>query len=755
MFKLNYQIIFNIGDIIKNKFLKLIIFTFILLLCTGIVCASENNTICSDDNSQTNNIKELIDECDDNGVVNLDDGTYCLNDANETHIILNKTITVQGTSDKAIIDGNNTSLFLDVNETNVKVDSEYILIWGYPNGYVFKYLGKNVTFKNIIFKDLKMTTWHEMTFENCKFINTTFTSYEYGNTFTNCSFNKSKVEIVLFFGYDKNLYKDYSKIINCSFYESMITYKGVYTRNYIAIIGGDQFRITNKLNITNSKFYNSNITQYQCNITIDNSSFYNSNIMGRSSIYNITNTNFNNQKIELSYSTISIRNSNLENPKMELYGGYFSKGCDLSLENTVINNCNLETAVSYGSRTGSLKVENSTINNSTLNLTDTNVLINDSLINKTLIEFFFSDANIINSTFANDGEITDTIKTRNYNIVYTTQDNEIFAPSIKECQVKTNYTVKDSYFVNSSGKFAIKEEDINMDTTHKITVINERDSYNFNDKLIIKVEDYMGNPVNDLELSIEDKNNYVYPTPVVKTDKNGTAEYTLNKIGNSLLKVYYQTEGIEYRHAEYGIDLNLTVLPTVSDIKVSKINFATNTYSTINSRLDIKTIANESASLKGLKYAFKVYTNGKAKTYYAYTDNNGKATFKIPKTLTAGAHKIEIILLNTNIEKTMTVKIAKAKTTVKAPKVTNKYKKSKLFKVTVKNKANKKAVSNVKVKIKVYTGKKYKKYTVKTNSKGIGKINTKTLKVGKHKVVISSGNSNYKILAKSTITIKK
>ena len=85
----------------------------------------------------------------------------------------------------------------------------------------------------------------------------------------------------------------------------------------------------------------------------------------------------------------------------------------------------------------------------------------------------------------------------------------------------------------------------------------------------------------------------------------------------------------------------------------------------------------------------------------------------------------------------MTVKIAKAKTTVKAPKVTNKYKKSELFKVTVKNKATKKAVSNVKVNIKVYTGKKYKKYTVKTNSKGICKINTKTLKIGKHKVVIT------------------
>jgi hypothetical protein len=39
----------------------------------------------------------------------------------------------------------------------------------------------------------------------------------------------------------------------------------------------------------------------------------------------------------------------------------------------------------------------------------------------------------------------------------------------------------------------------------------------------------------------------------------------------------------------------------------------------------------------------------------------------------------------------------------------------------------------------VFTGKKYNTYTVKTNKKGLAKINTKSLKIGKHKVIISSG----------------
>lgn len=55
--------------------------------------------------------------------------------------------------------------------------------------------------------------------------------------------------------------------------------------------------------------------------------------------------------------------------------------------------------------------------------------------------------------------------------------------------------------------------------------------------------------------------------------------------------------------------------------------------------------------------------------------------------------------------------------------------------------------------IKLKIGKKT--YTVKTDSKGVAKFNTKKLKVGKYNVVISSGSDNYKISAKSTIKIKK
>lgn len=105
---------------------------------------------------------------------------------------------------------------------------------------------------------------------------------------------------------------------------------------------------------------------------------------------------------------------------------------------------------------------------------------------------------------------------------------------------------------------------------------------------------------------------------------------------------------------------------------------------------------------------------------------------------------------------------------VKAPKVTAKYKKSKYFNVNLKDNVTKKSVKNAKIMIKVYTGKKFKAYKLKTNKKGSAKINTKTLSKGKHKVVISlykitgwykekgvrKYSGEYKTIKKSSITIK-
>ena len=191
----------------------------------------------------------------------------------------------------------------------------------------------------------------------------------------------------------------------------------------------------------------------------------------------------------------------------------------------------MEISPNYGSRKNSLKIKNSLVNNTEIKSTDADVLIDSSEFNKSEIEFFFSDAQIKGSTFINNGKITETIKTRNYVIDRVSDDNETFRPVKKECQVKTKYTVEDSYFINGSKKYEITYEDINMDTTYKI-IINPKSVYYFNDKLIIRVVNYNGEPVSGLKIFIRNSNNFKYPIPSVKTDKNGMASYTLTDIGN-------------------------------------------------------------------------------------------------------------------------------------------------------------------------------------------------------------------------------
>ena len=95
------------------------------------------------------------------------------------------------------------------------------------------------------------------------------------------------------------------------------------------------------------------------------------------------------------------------------------------------------------------------------------------------------------------------------------------------------------------------------------------------------------------------------------------------------------------------------------------------------------------------------------------------------------------------------VKNNKLDTKITAKSANFKVKKSKKYTITLKSGKN--PVKKVQIKVKI--GKKT--YKLKTDKKGVAKFNTKKLKVGKYSVVISSGDGNYNINAKSKITIKK
>lgn len=187
------------------------------------------------------------------------------------------------------------------------------------------------------------------------------------------------------------------------------------------------------------------------------------------------------------------------------------------------------------------------------------------------------------------------------------------------------------------------------------------------------------------------------------------------------------------------------------------VNKISKTYHGSGEKILINVLNNRSKKPGGF-IVVTVKRNGKS-FYYSYESRLkldiskwDVGTYNVLIRFADGHHDLKSSISPNEMEFTVTIK--KAQTIVKAPKVTVKYKKSGYFKVSVIHKATNKAVKNLKVKVKVYTGKKYKTYAVKTDKNGMAKLNTKVLSWGTHKVEISSGNSNYKIKAKSTIKIR-
>jgi hypothetical protein len=143
---------------------------------------------------------------------------------------------------------------------------------------------------------------------------------------------------------------------------------------------------------------------------------------------------------------------------------------------------------------------------------------------------------------------------------------------------------------------------------------------------------------------------------------------------------------------------------------------------------------------KGDLVEFKI---GK-KTYKAYTDNNGVATFKIPASLAPGKYKISASYEGASANANLVVKhLLKLKKVKKVKKSAKKI----VLKATVKNVKNKKVVFKF----------KGKKYTAKTNKKGVAKVTIKKsvlkkLKVGK-KVTYQA--TYLKDTVKKTVKVKK
>lgn len=326
------------------------------------------------------------------------------------------------------------------------------------------------------------------------------------------------------------------------------------------------------------------------------------------------------------------------------------------------------------------------------------------------------------------GEIQVNLGIGEYSVSITTNDSNVNAAS-------------------ASTKIIINKIKANINVDDKTMYFNTGDTVN------VKVTDSNGKSLSnvgvriDLYESANSAKDYYY-----KTDKNGNVAFSTSlDVGSHKVIVSLYDNTYDATPVQRTITVkkaNGILSPSSNTVyyKDSKYLVA-NLKNTVNK----KPIFN--AKLKVIVYLSKNSYN----TYYGTTDINGH--MKLNVNLKPGTYKVIISgedSKNFDVKK-ITTKLTVKKTPAKitAKKITAKKGAKKLFSVKLINKKTNKVISKTKVKIKVYTGKKYKTYTVKTNAKGIGSLNTKSLKKGLHKTIVSLSNSYYSAKnVKTSIKIK-
>lgn len=210
---------------------------------------------------------------------------------------------------------------------------------------------------------------------------------------------------------------------------------------------------------------------------------------------------------------------------------------------------------------------------------------------------------------------------------------------------------------------------------------------------------------------------------------------------------------LDNNYTASSITRYVTVKKTTAKFSASKVT----TYYRSGKLYKVKLInTKNNKAMYGAKMIIKVFTS---KTrYYRYdgtTAGNGIVQFKI--NYKPGTYKVVISANDKGYTaKSVTKQIKVTKSPIKFTPTSLKVKKGKAFKVKVTSTKSKKVISGVKVKVKVYTGKKYKTYTIKTNKKGIASLTIKQ-KVGKHKIVLSPGSPKLysaKALTKTLVVTK-
>ena len=524
------------------------------------------------------------------------------------------------------------------------------------------------------------------------------------------------------------------------------------------------------------------------------------------------------------FKTVKFENIRFVSNSTNLKSWISSDGDFISFENCIfeniaivldfsdgyVNNCQfIDSSMGFDHTWGNISYSDFTNSSISISQMATANIYNCNFenVNRTAIWTYDADVDIINCTFKNcsadnGGAILADGVNKIISCVFINNIATGYGGAIYVTVWQYDFSIENCSFINNSAKFggAIAWNTSNManisncifdnnnplaSTLYFIEDINSTSDFS---KLNITANNNFW-AKNDIALRdiFKSKNGETFKLANVLTLKlksNGNNSYTLyfaNSAGNQVSKMPDYSVTLKDRRDgsviakdlllvngkasfKYGKTLNMDVIDIINQGGKSVTKLSTSlsrakliTYYLSGRTFNVKVLDKYSKkALSGIKLTLKVFTGKKYKYYYVTTNAKGIAAFKA-SSLAIGTHKVEVTSSDKNylISKiSSSIKINKARTIVSAPKVSVKYKRNNYFKVTVKHYSTKKYIKGLKLKLRIYTGKKFKNYYVKTNSKGLAKFNTKGLKKGTHKVAILSANGKFIVSKTSSIRVK-
>ncbi len=345
-------------------------------------------------------------------------------------------------------------------------------------------------------------------------------------------------------------------------------------------------------------------------------------------------------------------------------------------------------------------------------------------------------------------------------------NNGVFQPTIRNSAFNNNdaldgtavYTDDGSILVLNGFKYDVGE-DINK-IVHGLSMENLTDGYN------TFTESKLNSSISPTNMTFLFGESIIIPI----------SSENVNNITVTILDENYQVvftkEGV-VANGEFvvtGLDAGTY---TVNYVAVVDENVFNPSYA--GSRLTINKVKSTvSASAVTAYYgkAFSIKVNSNNATSIKYTIKNSKGTAVKSGTIAAGASITGLsfapgtytLSLSTVVDGNHTSSSASSKITVKkstaaftAKALTKYYAAAKKWSIKLMDKTNNKVIANQKITVRVYTGKKYKNYSVKTNAKGIATFNAPAgLKVGTHKVILIFSHNYYTCKSlTSKIVVKK